>query len=123
MYRLSNLELGEHQILFKAWDINNNSSEQTLDFIVMDEGSDHIYIEKLLNWPNPFTDQTYFHFEHNCDSELEVMVQIFTVSGKLVKTIRQPVSAEPWREGYRTGRFAIRSEEHTSELQSRGHLV
>src|SRR5690625_6037119 len=103
----------------------------------MEEGSDHIYIEKLLNWPNPFTDQTYFHFEHKCDSELEVMVQIFTVSGKLVKTIRQPVSAEPWREGYRTGRFAIpwdglddfgdkigkRSEEHTSELQSRGHLV
>lgn len=107
MYRLSNLDLGEHKILFKAWDINNNSSEQTLDFIVMEEGSDHIYIDKLLNWPNPFTDQTFFHFEHNCDSELEVLVQIFTVSGKLVKTIRQAVSAEPWREGYRTGRFAI----------------
>lgn len=107
MYRLSHLNLGEHQIVFKAWDINNNSSEQTLDFVVMEEGSDHIYIDKLLNWPNPFTNQTYFHFEHNCDSELEVMVQIFTVSGKLVKTIRQPVSAEPWREGYRTGRFAI----------------
>lgn len=107
MYRLSNLDLGEHQIVFKAWDINNNSSEGTLDFVVMEEGSDHIYIEKLLNWPNPFINQTYFHFEHNCDSELEVMVQILTVSGKLVKTIRQVVTAEPWREGYRTGRFAI----------------
>lgn len=107
MYRLNNLELGSHQIVFKAWDINNNSSEQTLDFVVMEEGSDHIHIEKLLNWPNPFTNQTYFHFEHNCDTELEVMVQIFTISGKLVKTIRQTVSAEPWREGYRTGRFAI----------------
>lgn len=107
MYRLSHLELGQHQISFKVWDINNNSSQQTLDFVVMEEGSDHIYIDKLLNWPNPFTNQTYFHFEHNCDSELQVMVQIFTISGKLVKTIRQPVSAEPWREGYRTGRFAI----------------
>ncbi len=107
MYRLNNLELGSHQIVFKAWDINNNSSEQTLDFVVMEDGSDHIHIEKLLNWPNPFTNQTYFHFEHNCDTELEVMVQIFTISGKLVKTIRQTVSAEPWREGYRTGRFAI----------------
>lgn len=107
MYKLSRLELGNHQIVFKAWDINNNSSEQTLDFVVMEDGSDHIYIDKLLNWPNPFTNQTYFHFEHNCDSELDVMVQIFTISGKLVKTIRQPVSAEPWREGYRTGRFAI----------------
>lgn len=107
MYKLSRLALGNHQIVFKAWDINNNSSEQTLDFVVMEDGSDHIYIDKLLNWPNPFTNQTYFHFEHNCDSELDVMVQIFTISGKLVKTIRQTVSAEPWREGYRTGRFAI----------------
>ncbi|MFV0304426.1 MAG: type IX secretion system sortase PorU, partial [Moheibacter sp.] len=81
VYRLADLELGEHQITFKAWDINNNSSEQTLDFVVMEEGSNSIYIDKLLNWPNPFTNQTYFHFEHNCDSELEVMVQIFTVSG------------------------------------------
>lgn len=107
MYKLSRLALGNHQIVFKAWDINNNSSEQTLDFVVMEDGSDHIYIDKLLNWPNPFTNQTYFHFEHNCDTELDVMVQIFTISGKLVKTIRQTVSAEPWREGYRTGRFAI----------------
>src|SRR5690606_38021933 len=36
MYRLNNLELGSHQIVFKAWDINNNSSEQTLDFVVME---------------------------------------------------------------------------------------
>lgn len=106
-YRLNNLELGEHQIVFKAWDINNNSSEQSLDFVVMEEGTERIYIEKLLNWPNPFTNHTYFQFEHNCDSELDVMVQIYTVSGKLVKTIHQTVTAEPWREGYRTGRFAI----------------
>lgn len=107
IYRLNNMDLGNHQIVFKAWDINNNSSEETLDFVVMEDGSDRLYIDKLLNWPNPFTNQTYFHFEHNCDSELDVMVQIFTISGKLVKTIRQTVSAEPWREGYRTGRFAI----------------
>jgi hypothetical protein len=106
-YRLNNLELGNHQVVFKAWDINNNSSTQSLDFVVMEEGSEYIYIEKLLNWPNPFTNRTFFQFEHNCDSELDVMVQIYTISGKLVKTIRQPVSAEPWREGYRTGRFAI----------------
>ena len=107
MYRLNNMKLGNHQIVFKAWDINNNSSEETLDFVVMEDGADRLYIDKLLNWPNPFTNQTYFQFEHNCDSELDVMVQVFTISGKLVKTIRQAVSAEPWREGYRTGRFAI----------------
>ncbi|QES93400.1 type IX secretion system sortase PorU [Empedobacter brevis] len=107
MYQLKNLELGQHTVNLKFWDINNNSNTATLDFVVMENGTGQLHIDKLLNWPNPFTKNTYFHFEHNCDSELEVMVQIFTISGKLVKTIRQTVSAEPFREGYRTGKYAI----------------
>ena len=47
----------------------------------------------MLNYPNPFTTQTDFQFEHNGGSEnLQVQVQIFTVSGKLVKTINQTTS-------------------------------
>ncbi|WP_282628468.1 type IX secretion system sortase PorU [Empedobacter sedimenti] len=107
MYQLKNLELGQHTLNLKFWDINNNSNTATLDFVVMENGTGQLHIDKLLNWPNPFTKNTFFHFEHNCDSELDVMVQIFTVSGKLVKTIRKTVSAEPFREGYRTGKYAI----------------
>ena len=107
VYQLKNLELGEHQIQVKFWDINNNSNTANLDFVVMESGSNQLHIDKLLNWPNPFLNNTFFHFEHNCDSELDVMVQIFTISGKLVKTIRQTVSSEPFREGYRTGKYAI----------------
>lgn len=107
MYQLKNLELGQHMVNLKFWDINNNSNTATLDFVVMENGTGQLHIDKLLNWPNPFTKNTFFHFEHNCDSELDVMVQIFTISGKLVKTIRQTVSAEPFREGYRTGKYAI----------------
>ena len=107
IYQLKNLELGQHQVELKFWDINNNSNTATLDFVVMESGSNQIRIDKLLNWPNPFTHNTFFHFEHNCDTELDVMVQIYTVSGRLVKTIRQTVSAEPFREGYRTGKYAI----------------
>lgn len=107
MYQLKNLELGQHSVNLKFWDINNNSNTATLDFVVMENGTGQLHIDKLLNWPNPFTKNTFFHFEHNCDSELDVMVQIFTISGKLVKTIRQTVSAEPFREGYRTGKYAI----------------
>ena len=107
IYQLKNLELGNHQVQVKFWDINNNSNTASLDFIVMESGSNQLHIDKLLNWPNPFTNNTFFHFEHNCDSELDVMVQIFTVSGKLVKTIRQTISSEPFREGYRTGKYAI----------------
>lgn len=107
MYQLKNLELGQHTVNLKFWDINNNSNTTTLDFVVMENGTGQLHIDKLLNWPNPFTKNTYFHFEHNCDSELDVMVQIFTISGKLVKTVRKTVSAEPFREGYRTGKYAI----------------
>ena len=107
IYQLKKLELGQHKIDLKFWDINNNSNTATLDFVVMENGSNKLVIDKLLNWPNPFTNNTFFHFEHNCDSELDVMVQVFTVSGRLVKTIRQTVSAEPFREGYRTGKYAL----------------
>lgn len=107
LYKLNNLELGEHTITFRVWDINNNSTTETLDFVVMDNGDQKLHINRLLNWPNPFTTQTYFHFEHNCPDVLEVQVQVFTISGKLVKTIRQQVSSAPFREGYRTDKFGI----------------
>ena len=106
-FQLNNLELGQHTIELKFWDINNNSNTASLDFVVMEDGDNKLKINKLLNWPNPFTNNTFFHFEHNCDSDLEVMVQIFTVAGRIVKTIRQTVSAEPFREGFRTGKYAI----------------
>ena len=106
-YQLNNLDLGNHTIHFKVWDINNNSSTASLDFIVMNDGTNGLVINKPLNWPNPFSDKTYFHFEHNCDDILEVQVQIFTISGKLIKTIRQSVTSNPFREGYRTDKFGI----------------
>lgn len=106
-YPFRNLTPGEHQLTFKIWDINNNSTTETLNFIVKDESQQKLVINRLLNWPNPFTDKTYVQFEHNCDDILDVNVQIFTITGKLVKTISSTVSAEPFLEGFRTPRTAI----------------
>ncbi|MDR1877094.1 MAG: type IX secretion system sortase PorU [Flavobacteriaceae bacterium] len=106
-YRLYDLEPGNHSIKFKVWDINNNSSTATLDFIVVENGDQGLIIKRLLNWPNPFTTKTFFHFEHNCPDILEAQVQIFTVSGKLVKTINKMVTSEPFYEGYRTDKYGI----------------
>lgn len=55
MYQLKNLELGQHTVNLKFWDINNNSSTAALDFVVMENGTGQLHIDKLLNWPNPFT--------------------------------------------------------------------
>lgn len=106
-YPFRNLKPGEHQLTFKIWDINNNSTTETLNFIVKDESDQNLIINRLLNWPNPFTNKTYVQFEHNCDDILDVNVQIYTITGKLVKTISTTVTAEPFLQGYRTPKTAI----------------
>lgn len=106
-YPFRNLAIGQHQLTFKVWDINNNSTTETLNFEVKDEADQHLIINRPLNWPNPFTNKTYIHFEHNCDDILDVNVQIYTITGKLVRTLSQPVVAEPFLQGFRTPRQAI----------------
>ena len=97
-YPLNNLEEGNHSITLKVWDVYNNSSKQTIDFEVVN--NEQLALEHVLNYPNPFTTQTEFFFEHNqhCDF-LDVQLQIFTISGKIVKTIRKRVHAEGFRVG------------------------
>jgi len=86
-YNFSGLEIGEHKLNIKAWDVYNNSSEDSIIFVVTD--TDGMKINHVLNYPNPFSSNTSFFFEHNRPNELlEILIQIFTVSGKLVKTIR-----------------------------------
>ncbi len=88
-----NLEVGLHTINFKCWDTYNNPSESTLNFVVVDDRD--LVLTNVLNYPNPFINYTEFWFNHNKPNEpLEVQVQIFTVSGKLIKTINQLVQSE-----------------------------
>jgi hypothetical protein len=89
-YRLRDLEIGLHTIKLKAYDTYNNASEALLNFVVVDDAK--LLLEHVLNYPNPFINYTEFWFNHNKPNEpLEVQIQIFTVSGKLVKTINQTV--------------------------------
>ncbi len=95
---LFDLEPGEHSLKFKAWDVYNNSSEEYLDFVVVE--SEKLSLEKLLNYPNPFTTHTDFWFEHNqIGQEIDLVIHIFTVSGKLVKTIEDHFTADGYRAG------------------------
>ena len=90
-YPFNKLTAGNYTLKIKAWDVFNNSSESNTAFTVV--SSEGLQLQHVLNYPNPFTTQTDFQFEHNGGSEnLQVQVQIFTVSGKLVKTINQNTS-------------------------------
>ncbi|MFD1316884.1 type IX secretion system sortase PorU [Namhaeicola litoreus] len=89
-YKLSDLEPGVHTILFKCWDTYNNLSESALNFVVVDDSG--LVLSNVLNYPNPFVNYTEFWFNHNKPNQLlESQVQIFTISGKLIKTLQSSI--------------------------------
>lgn len=92
-YPFSDLSEGQHNLSFKVWDIQNNSNIVYTDFIVAK--SSELALKHVMNYPNPFTTHTEFIFQHNQTCiPLKVTVQIYTVSGKNIKTIQQTVSCE-----------------------------
>lgn len=95
-YPFSKLSEGKHTLNLKVWDVYNNSSQSYTEFIVAK--SAELALSHVLNYPNPFTTRTSFYFEHNqSDQLLDVQIQVFTVSGKLVKTINTYVHTEGFR--------------------------
>lgn len=95
-YTLRNLAPGPHTLDVKLWDVNNNSSSIRLDFTVV--VSEDLTLDHVYNYPNPFTTRTLFMFEHNQScSHLETQVQIYTISGRLVKTINKLVATNGFR--------------------------
>lgn len=89
-FPLSDLSEGKHTLRLKAWDVANNSSEKTIEFVVMEDKE--IEIDNLVNYPNPFTTNTEFIFQHNqAGVPMDVKLEIFTVSGKLVRSFNEVV--------------------------------
>lgn len=87
-YLFSELSPGKHSLTVKAWDVNNNSSEVRLNFVVQQKEAPKI--SRLFNYPNPFSTSTQFILEHNQScSALDVQLQIYTIGGRLVKTIQE----------------------------------
>lgn len=92
-FQLPAIEEGLHTLRIKAWDVMNNASEILLTFRVARAGS--LTLEHVLNYPNPFTTNTHFWFDHNRPGEpLEVTIQLFTLTGKLVKTLRNTIISD-----------------------------
>ncbi|WP_271393877.1 type IX secretion system sortase PorU [Aequorivita sinensis] len=84
-FKFRDLEDGLHTLKLKAWDVYNNSSTAEIQFVVA--GNEKLEITRVLNYPNPFVNYTEFWFNHNRpDETLDVQVQVFTVTGKVVWT-------------------------------------
>jgi len=90
LYDLPGLSEGKHTLTLKAWDNFNNSSTGTIDFFVENDGK--FVISNLINYPNPFFNETRIQAEHNRpDKELTININIYNLSGKMIKVIRTTV--------------------------------
>ena len=95
-FQFDGLSPGPHSLEFKVWDVNNNSTKRNIEFVVVD--NENLVLQNVLNYPNPFSTSTEFMFEHSfACNELEVQIQIFTVSGRLVQTLNDIIPTQGFR--------------------------
>ena len=87
-YPFTNLAPGTYTLHFTVWDTYNNSAQESLEFTILNTAN--IQLDHVLNYPNPFTTNTNFHFDHNrFGDDLQVQVQVYTVSGILIKSMEE----------------------------------
>jgi hypothetical protein len=87
-FKLPELRSGKHTLTFRAWDLLNNSSTQSLEFEVV-KGLQPI-ISGVYNYPNPVKSYTNFVIEHDRpESVMNATVDIFDLSGRRVWTFNQ----------------------------------
>lgn len=97
-YPLRDLEDGYHHLNVKVWDAVNNSSEESIEFYVTQ--SAELIIEKLINYPNPFSEYTNFYFEHNQQNEtLFAKISVYSTSGKLSAVLRYQIHSNGFTSG------------------------
>ncbi|MCB0508799.1 MAG: type IX secretion system sortase PorU [Bacteroidetes bacterium] len=96
LYPFSKLSKGRHTLEVKAWDVLNNSGVGYTEFLV--EENAKLALSHVLNYPNPFTTYTRFMFEHNRPgASLDLKIEIFSVSGKVIKTITRNINTSGYR--------------------------
>lgn len=78
---------GPHTLSVRAWDVLNNATTETLDFLMTE--SQALSVRNVFNYPNPTSGATRIIFEHNQlpGTPAEVQVRIYSLSGRPVRTI------------------------------------
>ncbi len=82
---------GDHSASFSARDVNGNwSDEVRVSFKV----SSNFEVKIFGNFPNPFSDRTFFAYEILGSQVEEVEFKIYTVAGRLIRSFKFP-SGDP----------------------------
>jgi hypothetical protein len=101
-YTIAGLSPGDHVATVKAWDNFNNFSIGTLTFRVAEEKN--LILKDVLNCPNPFDPRSeHTVFTYQLSRPAEVTIKIYTVAGRLIRTLREGErmsgynESQPWR--------------------------
>ena len=91
-YVLPALSEGKHTLKFRAWDILNNSSTTTLDFVVKNSAQPNITDVYTIGTPS--SDNINFVITHNfIGADLDVMIEIMDASGRILWSETKSVSS------------------------------
>jgi hypothetical protein len=93
-YQLKDLPLGRNTLRARAWDTYNNASTADTYFDVT--FGDQLRISEIMNYPNPFADATSFTFRQNQLAPLDVTVKVYTLAGRMIQSLEDVVSGEPF---------------------------
>lgn len=84
-FSIPHLEPGQHSLLFRAWDVRNNSSTSKLDFTVVKGLQPTIYDVGVSQ--NPASTTTTFIVNHDFGgSPINVIIDVFDTNGRLLWT-------------------------------------
>lgn len=87
-YKFTSLEPGDYKIKLKAWDVFNNFSSQETQFTVISPEAG-LAVREVYNYPNPFSSNTTFTFQHNINGTINVRIKIYTIAGRLIREIEE----------------------------------
>ncbi|MBK9099619.1 MAG: type IX secretion system sortase PorU [bacterium] len=84
-YQFNKMSDGDYALEVKAWDVFNNFSNEESFFTVV--SSNDLVIRDVFNYPNPFTSNTTFTFQHNLAQSVDVKINVYTIAGRLIKQV------------------------------------
>ncbi|MFW6019008.1 MAG: type IX secretion system sortase PorU [Bacteroidales bacterium] len=92
-YPFQDLPEGRHTLTVKVWDVHNNSSSASIEFVVTK--SEHITIKHLKAYPNPSEGKVWFTFDHNqAGAKGKFKVDIYSLNGQLIESLETEISPD-----------------------------
>ncbi|MAV64881.1 MAG: hypothetical protein CMG00_06805 [Candidatus Marinimicrobia bacterium] len=82
---------GYNTLQFEAWDNLNNNNIENIKLNIVNKDYSKTIIDNFINFPNPFSNETYFTFQNPefSNRPINVYIHVFDLNGNLIKTIEE----------------------------------